>query len=308
MFCVVLLCCSYTATALADIYKCTINGKTVFTDEACDDGEQLDVQIFNTVQTVRTADIFYDSNTYSSNQWFEGAADYRRALQLAETHQAPMLVYFYTAWCQYSVAVSTKLLPDPVAVDAMNFFIKVRMNPEHGDAENTIFKSMGGKGYPRLVVIPYEKQWRRISVTYNRDENRPEKHLSTNEFVANLAPFQPPRPLPTARDHHERARTMFSQGNQKQAVKDAKTAISREPHQFDHYKLLDDILMKERDFAQIITYWNSFIRLSPENDQAYLERAGAHRHNGDMNAAIADLKKAAELGNRRAAQLYRNFQ
>lgn len=299
--------CLFPVITQAEIFKCTINGKTVFTDQACDDGEQVELQTTNTAQSVSSADYFYETDFYSSSQWFEGAAGYRKAQQLATTHQAPMIVYFYTDWCVFSNAVSTQLLPNSASIDAMKPFVKVRMNPEQGPAEEAIFKSMNGEGYPRFLVVPYEKKWQRISVTYSKEDQRPEKSVSVNEFVANLAPFQPPPPLATANDHHQRARQMLTEGNQKQAVKDAKIAVSREPYQFEHYKLLDDILLKQKDFKQIISYWDKFIRLSPEHGQALLERAGAHHQNGNANAARADLKRAAELGNQQALELLKRF-
>ena len=303
-FLIIGLCISlYPAIATAEIFKCNVNGKTVFTDQACDDGEQVELTAMNTVQTVQAADFLYDTRFYSDSQWFEGASGYHKARQLADSHQAPMLVYFYTDWCVYSKAVSSQLLPQPAAVDAMKPFVKVRMNPEQGSAEDAIFKSMNGKGYPRLVVIPHEKKPQRISVTHNKGEQRSEKHVGVNEFVENLAPYQPPPPLATANDHHQRAKQMLTEGKQKQAIKDAKVAISRDPYQFAHYKLLDDILLKEKDFKQIISYWDKFIRLAPEDDRAFLERAGTHHRNGNLDAAKADLKRAAELGNQEAAEL-----
>lgn len=294
--------------ALAEVFRCTQDNRTIFTDKPCTGGKTVDVKAVNTVGSLDATATSGTVNLYSSSQWLEGMPGYDRALRLAQRHEAPLLIFFRVDWCPYSKAVESGLLPDPVAIKAMTSFVKVRIDPEKGDAENRLFKSLGGKGFPRMVVVPYQQQWELISVTHSANEKHTEKHISAQEFSENLAPFQPPRPLPTAQDHHRRAREMLGKGNLRQALSDAKTAISREPTGFDHYKLLDDILSQQRDFKQIIAYWNSFIRLSPNNDKAYLERAGSHRQNGDMNAAIADLKISAELGNPEAARLYQYVQ
>lgn len=294
--------CLYSSIGIAEIFKCNVNGKTIFTDQACDGGEEILLQATNSVKNEQAADFFYDTSFYSDSQWFYGASGYNKAKQLAVNYQAPMLVYFYTDWCGYCKAVDTNLLPQTKAIEAMKPFVKVRVNPEQGDAEDKLFKSMNGKGYPRLLAIPYEKSWQRISVTPDKDEQNPVKHVSVNEFVESLTPFQPPPPLPSANDHYQRAKLMLSEGNRKQAIKDTKISISRDPYQFDYYKLLDDILVTQRDFKQIISYWDKFIRLSPKHDQAFLERAGAHHHNKNPDAANADWKRAAELGNQEAVQ------
>ena len=67
--------------------------------------------------------------------------------------------------------------------------------------------------------------------------------------------------------------------------------------------MLDWLLGKEGRWDDVIARWDRFIALEPKNANAYLERAGTHRHKGDMRAALADLKSACDLGNGNACQI-----
>ena len=51
------------------------------------------------------------------------------------------------------------------------------------------------------------------------------------------------------------------------------------------------------------SYWTRFLALEPGHADAYLERAGTHRHAGNAEASRADLKKACDLGNQKACQI-----
>lgn len=46
------------------------------------------------------------------------------------------------------------------------------------------------------------------------------------------------------------------------------------------------------------------IEIEPDHAEAYFERSGTHYHNKDMASAVRDLKKACELGNKKACKRY----
>jgi len=60
------------------------------------------------------------------------------------------------------------------------------------------------------------------------------------------------------------------------------------------------LLAQRGDWDGVIQRWTRYLELEPLNGQAYLERGGAYRHKGGQQSAIADARKACELGNRDA--------
>ena len=72
--------------------------------------------------------------------------------------------------------------------------------------------------------------------------------------------------------------------------------------------MLDDILIPSRDWSQIIAYWDKYIRLQNEDANAYIERSGSYFHQGNLEAARRDAKKAAELGHVAGLSLYQQLQ
>ncbi|AKQ64697.1 GTP cyclohydrolase III (methanopterin) [Myxococcus hansupus] len=58
----------------------------------------------------------------------------------------------------------------------------------------------------------------------------------------------------------------------------------------------DYALARERRFAEILPLWDAFLARNPEHGLAYFERSGTHYHLRNLEAALADLKKACEFG------------
>ena len=243
---------------------------------------------------------------YSSNTWYEGAAGYRSALSKAKQHEAPLVVYFRTDWCPYCIAVERNLLPKPSAVKALSSFVKVRINPEDGDAEKAIFDKMNGKGFPRFLVVPFGQNYKRISVTPKKGTSN-DKYLPVDQFVANLKPYQPAPDLRTAGEYFARSKAYYDQRKLKAATKDAKRAVNLDQTNIEYYKFLDLILLQSKDFDQIIKYWNHYLSLAPKDSDAYMERSGTNYHKGDIKSAIRDAKKAQELGHIEAAEWYQRL-
>ena len=54
---------------------------------------------------------------------------------------------------------------------------------------------------------------------------------------------------------------------------------------------------RKGDFDRAIADYSQMIRLNPKNASAYYRRADAYYRKKDNASAIADFKKAAELGN-----------
>ena len=91
--------------------------------------------------------------SYSSTSWLDGAAGYADAVRRQRSTGAPMLVYFRTDWCPYCRRFDGLVEEEPVRAGLAST-IKVRINPELGDAESALFKSeFKGKAYPSVYLV-----------------------------------------------------------------------------------------------------------------------------------------------------------
>lgn len=89
------------------------------------------------------------------------------------------------------------------------------------------------------------------------------------------------------------------------ALSEFKEAIDINPHQFASYRMIDFILTRKKQWDEIIGYWDRFLKLEPNNVNAYYERSVAYYHKGDIKYAMADLEKACKLGSEEACKTYR---
>ena len=92
------------------------------------------------------------------------------------------------------------------------------------------------------------------------------------------------------------------------AYSDIKQSIKYNPRHFQSYKMLDFLLASQQKWDEIVENWNEFLTLEPNNAEAYLERAGAYRHKGEMKNALADLKQACDLGKEDACKILKQYQ
>ncbi|NRB39529.1 MAG: thioredoxin family protein [Pseudomonadales bacterium] len=271
------------------------------------------VNLKKTNRSSRSDSFSFDESekpVYSNDYWYEDAAGYRKALRKAEAYQAPLIIYFRTDWCGFCLAVEKELLPKYAAKKAIKPFVKVKINPEHGEAENRIFKQMKGTGYPTFIVKPFNGSLTRVGVTPNKSDKSEKKYLSPENFVKNIEKYIPKKAEPApinAKEHYARALQQYDQDKNTEALTSIKKAIAREPKKFKYYKLADDILVRTQDWDQIIKYWDKYIALVPHDDQAILERSGSKYHKGDIAAARKDAKKAMQRGNIEAQRFYQKL-
>lgn len=107
--------------------------------------------------------------------------------------------------------------------------------------------------------------------------------------------------------YFRRALEFYILGKYDAAQADVKRAIILDPTEFSYYERLDRILVKSKDWNQIIAYWDKYVDLKSDDPNAYFERAGTHYHNGNMSASMADAKRAADLGHLGAKEMYEKF-
>jgi len=89
----------------------------------------------------------------SGEAWLHGAAGYARAIELQKELNVPLVVYFYTDWCGYCRTLDNKYLPSVPVQDYLRGVVKVRINPEHGQAERALSTRYGINGYPAFFVM-----------------------------------------------------------------------------------------------------------------------------------------------------------
>ena len=96
---------------------------------------------------------FSTTNAAPEDRWLNGAAGYARALELQRELKVPLIVYFYADWCPYCQRLDSEYLPSAPAREYLRTVVKVRINPEHGPAEEAIASRYGVTGYPTFLVM-----------------------------------------------------------------------------------------------------------------------------------------------------------
>ena len=71
--------------------------------------------------------------------------------------------------------------------------------------------------------------------------------------------------------------------------------------------MIDYIFARDQQWDTIIDYWNAFLEVAPDHAEAYLERAGTNYHNKNIEAAMDDLERSCELGNKEACKRYNDL-
>src|SRR5689334_4021804 len=93
------------------------------------------------------------ANAAPDDRWLDGAAGYARAIELQRELKVPLIVYFYADWCPYCQRLDSEYLPSAPVQQYLRGVVKVRINPEHGPAEDEIAQRYGVTGYPTFLVM-----------------------------------------------------------------------------------------------------------------------------------------------------------
>ena len=87
------------------------------------------------------------------DRWLTDAKGYEQAVQLQRELGVPLVVYFHTDWCTYCRALEGQYFPTTPVQRYLQRVLKVKINPEHGRAEQELADQYGVKGYPAFFVI-----------------------------------------------------------------------------------------------------------------------------------------------------------
>lgn len=142
------------SVSAGQIYKCVINGKTVFTDTPCR-GDVVELSPMNTVPAFDSSNNFVAEDYrrgYFSNEWLRNTEGYQEALRISRMYGAPIFIYFEADWCRYCRQLETELLYKNDAKEHLASWIKVRISPEDNSDNHALFKQMGGTGYPTVLT------------------------------------------------------------------------------------------------------------------------------------------------------------
>lgn len=84
---------------------------------------------------------------------FRDSAGYQEALRLQQSTGKPIALYFYVDWCRYCAQLERSILSQPEVKQALDKFLYVSVNPEHGKAEDKLFASFEGTGFPAFLIL-----------------------------------------------------------------------------------------------------------------------------------------------------------
>jgi thioredoxin-related protein len=96
---------------------------------------------------------------------FKDSAGYTEALRLQRSSGKPIALYFYVDWCGYCARLERGILSDPEVRQYLNSILYVSVNPDHGKAEEAIFESFRGRGYPTFLILRNDGSGRQISTS-----------------------------------------------------------------------------------------------------------------------------------------------
>lgn len=163
---------------------------------------------------------------------------------------------------------------------------------------------LAGQLNPNNEDIAKQKKWIADTFLYSGHSQQKTRNLSGAIVDFNAAIQANPN---NADAYYRRARAFIDKKDLVSAFNDLRKTIELDPNNFDFYLLMDWLLTQKSDWNGIISNWSKYITLNPHNDRAYLERGGAFFRKGDLPSAVADAKKAADLGNAEGQKVYDKY-
>jgi Thioredoxin-like domain len=100
---------------------------------------------------------------------FRDAAGYVEALRLQKETGKPIALYFYVDWCPYCARLERGVLTSDGVRQYLKDILYVTVNPEHGKAEEVLFASFKGAGFPTFLMLTKNQSVRRIGTSLSPD-------------------------------------------------------------------------------------------------------------------------------------------
>lgn len=89
-----------------------------------------------------------------SEDWYQGASGYEKAVEEYKKDEKPMVVYFNVGWCPYCRKFEENILSSPEVKTFLKDKIKVSINPEASEHGNNLAYQYGVRGFPSIYVHP----------------------------------------------------------------------------------------------------------------------------------------------------------
>ena len=93
---------------------------------------------------------------------FQDSAGFEEALRLHRATGKPIALYFYTDWCPYCARLERNVLSRAEVKQYLETTLYVSVNPEHGKAENALFASFRGVGFPTFLILEKDRPARAV--------------------------------------------------------------------------------------------------------------------------------------------------
>ena len=120
--------------------------------------------------------------------WESNASGLDSALSEQKSSHCPVLVYFWASWCPHCKKFDSSILPDPGIDQALSTAIKVRIEPDAGDAEKALAKQYGVTGYPTLLLLTHDGAAPvRLSSGLRPPDDSPDPTVLSGEFKERVA-------------------------------------------------------------------------------------------------------------------------
>ena len=100
---------------------------------------------------------------------FRDSAGYQEALRLQMATGKPLALYFYVDWCPYCARLERVILSSDGVKRYLNDILYVSVNPEHGKAEEALFLSFKGTGFPTFLMLAKNQSAREIWTAVSPD-------------------------------------------------------------------------------------------------------------------------------------------
>lgn len=193
-----LLILLFSPNIFAQVNKCKINGKIVYTDKDCPDdtAEVLDLSksSFSTAPSLAPSEARKFSSISSSSSssrinspgWLHDKSGYEKALKVSAVTRVPIFIYAYTDWCGYCKKLQKNIYQDSSVKKVLAQFIKVKINPEHSPEDEALFHQWGGRGYPTLYTQPTTSSSPSRTKGPFTKKNGKWELMTINDFIAML--------------------------------------------------------------------------------------------------------------------------
>lgn len=106
-----------------------------------------------------------DSRASARSSRYQDAVGYAAAMREHEATGKPVALYFYVDWCKFCARLERGTLSQSEVKRYLDTILYVSVNPDHGKAEEALFREFEGRGYPTFLVLAKNQPAQEISTS-----------------------------------------------------------------------------------------------------------------------------------------------